>query len=313
MKKIVAVFVCLMMVLSLFSCRTNDRNDEETVTTNDIPTSLNDIAIQMYEAAICDEICVIDEYLGEIKLKSCRIPSDNTRLDECKLLTKAILDLDGDGVDEYVIKASDHDHIVLHYYNGKVYSYGFYINRLNADGTFYWSDASVAGDWQGGLDKIIFEGETLTTKNIYRIEYPEQSVINYYETEGYEFYINGEAVTESEFFDFDRYRTNMVFTPFEWSSSYPITAEQAWNLANAYWNNIDGSREGAAGTLVVYKVVLFDVPITNTDHYHIALQAEIFSNFDIRRDCNLPNEIRLYEQLLVNAFTGECREYIETE
>lgn len=90
-------------------------------------------------------------------------------------------------------------------------------------------------------------------------------------------------------------------------------AEQAWNLSNEYWNHADGSHDGAAGTLVVYKVVLLDAPNADTDEYRIGLQAEFFSNHDIRKDCNPPNEIRLYEQLLVNAFTGEVREYTEPE
>ena len=35
MRKIVSVLMCLMIVLSLFSCRIKDQKGEETITTND--------------------------------------------------------------------------------------------------------------------------------------------------------------------------------------------------------------------------------------------------------------------------------------
>lgn len=317
MKKLAVVLICLMMVLSLFSCRTSDQKDEDPVNTPTDPSpASNDVALQMYEAAIRDEICVFDERLGETKLKSLRFPSNNKMLAEYKLLTKAILDMDQDGINEYVIKSPNNDHIILHYYNGKVYSYCFDIGdfcNLRTDGTFYWNDFSAEGNWEGGLNKIIFDGATLNIKSICGLKYFENSVVNYYESDYYEHYINGEAVTRSEYLDFYTRKTSMTFTPFEPTCSYPITAEQAWNLANAYWNNADGSNEGAVGTLVVYKVVLLDTPNSDTNDYRIALQAEFFSNHDIRKDYNPPKEIRLYEQLLVNAFTGEVREYVEPE
>ena len=175
MKKHIVFLLCLIMILSLFSCESNnnqeDRSSNENTDSSDVSEdSTNDIseaeiAMQMYEAAINDEICVVDEHLGEIKLKDCRFPSNNTELDECKLLTKAILDIDQDGVNEYVIKSPDNDHIVLHYHNGKVYSYCLGISdfyNFNTDGTFYWYDSSEAGEWECGLNKIIFDGSTVT-------------------------------------------------------------------------------------------------------------------------------------------------------
>ncbi|MBQ5834254.1 MAG: hypothetical protein IIW36_05505 [Clostridia bacterium] len=313
MKKILALLLCLMMVLPLASCEMNDGEKEPSQTNPPAPpASEAEKAMQMYDAVIRNEICVFDERLGKTKLQSLRFPSNHAKLDECELLTKAILDIDQDGVNEYIIKSPDNDHIILRYHNGKVYSYCLDVGvfcRFNTDGTFYWSDPSVPESWEGGLSKIIFDGERLNTQTICSLKYSEKSVINYYETDHYEYYINGEAATYSEFQDVYRFRTSMRFTPFAPTSAYPITTQQAWNIANAHWDNLDGCSEGAVGTLVSYKVVLLGIPNSDTSAYHVALQAEFFSNHDIRHYCIPPEEIRSEGQILVDAFTGEVSEY----
>ena len=96
MRKIVSVLMCLMIVLSLFSCRIKDQKGEENVSPQRYFHLIN-----------------FDEHLGEIKLKDCRFPSNHLRLDECEILNKAILDMDGDGVNEYVIQLEAKDHIVI--------------------------------------------------------------------------------------------------------------------------------------------------------------------------------------------------------
>ncbi len=137
MRKFVAAALCLIMLMSLFSCdieNSNDNKDNDITSNTDSNTSQeetdatpiqktqSEIAMKMYEQAIKGEICIIDEHLGEIKLKDCQFPSDGLRLDDCDILYKAILDMDGDGINEYVIKSETKEHIVLHYYDGKVYS-----------------------------------------------------------------------------------------------------------------------------------------------------------------------------------------------
>ena len=265
----------------------------------------DDIAIEMYEEAINDKICVFDEHLGEIKLKSLRFPSNNTTLEECKLLTKAILDVDQDGVNEYVIKSPDNDHIILHYYNGKVYSYCLYSNdyyEFNTDGTFYWYDCSEAEGEECGLNKIIFDGETLNVKSIYSLKHSENPT-------KYEYFVEGEAVAEDEYYDYrnSNYpKERMTFSYFELTHSYPITAEQAWNLANAYWDNQDGRTEGAAGTNLTARVVLIDTPNSDSNYYRVAYQVEWSSNGGKEgHECMPPYDIQLHDQILVNAFTGE--------
>lgn len=320
MKKYIAFLLCLIMILSLISCDINnnhedlssnengglsDVNDDSTNDDNITPSvSENEKAMQMYEAAINDEICVIDEHLGEIKLKACRVPSNNVRIDECNFLTKSILDLDGDGVDEFVIKSSDYDHIILRYYNGKVYSYGFYINQLNTDGTFYWSDSSVTGDWSGGLNKIISEGETLITKNIYRLKFSKNPT-------QYEYFIEGKVVTSDEYYDYRAHhypKESMKFSQFELTSPYLITAEEAWNLANEYWDHQDGISEGGAGTIWIAHIALIDKPNSETNDYRFAFQVKWYSGGgQDGYECMPPYDIQIKDEILVDAFTRKIR------
>ena len=316
MKKRLALLLCCMMTFSLASCilepaatrdtaantiTTNLPTENGESTTNTSPVS-NEIAMEMYEAAIKGEICVIDERLGEIKLKACRVPSNNVRIDECNFLTKSILDLDGDGVDEFVIKSSDYDHIILRYYNGKVYSYGFYINQLNTDGTFYWSDSSVTGDWSVGLNKIISEGETLITKNIYRLKFSKNPT-------QYEYFIEGKVVTSDEYYDYRAHhypKESMNFSQFELTSPYLITAEEAWNLANEYWDHQDGRSDCGAGTIWIAHIALIDKPNSETNDYRFAFQVKWYSGGgQDGYECMPPYDIQIKDEILVDAFTRE--------
>ncbi len=295
------------MILSLFSCRTNDQKGKEPVTTTETtPPLSNDIAMEMYEAAINDEICVFDERFGEIKLKDLRFASNDTTLEESKLLKKAILDIDQDGVNEYVIQSPNQEYIILRCYNGKAYSYwldvcDFY--NFNTDGTFYWYDSSEVEGWECGLNKAIFDGDVLNTKSLYSLKYSENPT-------KYEYFVEGAAVTESEY---DTYRAHniirkegMNFSQFELMCSYPITAEQAWNLASAYWDNQDGCREQSAGTILTVRIVLIDTPNSETNYYRVAFQVEWNSGGGLEGyECMPPYSIREHDQILVNAFTGE--------
>lgn len=296
MKKTIFAFLFLTMLLSLFSCISNQNQDD---------LSEAEIAMEMYEAAINDEICVFDERSGEIKLKSLRFPSNDTRLDACKLLMKAIPDIDQDGVNEYVIQSPDHEYIILRYCNGKVYSYrldtdDFY--QFNADGTFYWYDSSVADGEECGLSKIIFDGETLIVKSIYSLKYFENPT-------KYEYFVEGEDVTEDEYYAYrahNIHKAKMKFSQFELTCAYPITAEQAWNLANVYWDHQDGRSECGAGTIWTAGIVLIDTPNSETDYYRVAFQVEWNSGGGREgHECLPPHHINVHDQILVNAFTGE--------
>jgi hypothetical protein len=186
-----------------------------------------------------------------------------------------------------------------------VYSYRLDINdfyNFNTDGTFYWYDSSEEGEWKCGLDKIIFDGETLNTKPVYGIKYSKNPT-------KYEYFVEGAAVTESEYSSYradNRRYEKMKFSYLEFECSYPITAEKAWELANAYWDNRDGSIDGGAGTTWTVRITLTDTPSFENDYYRVDFQVEWSSNGGGEGDeCKPPYATKLQDQILVNAFTGE--------
>ena len=332
MRKFVAAALCLIMLMSLFSCdieNSNDNKDNDITSNTDSNTSQeetdatpiqktqSEIAMKMYEQAIKGEICIIDEHLGEIKLKDCQFPSDGLRLDDCDILYKAILDMDGDGINEYVIQSETKEHIVLHYYDGKVYSYCFtgmsFFNLMN-DGFFYWVDSYDVNNCTRGCNRITFDGASCGVKEIYRIK---QTRPYDYGDGHHEYYVDGKQITREEFQSY--YHAIRVigrlaaFSPFDFSCEYPISSEKAFELASNYWGIKSGEEEGAAGSRYVSTIVILEKPNNDTLNYHIGLRWEGYSTHVID---NLfgqpPGEEGIYEELIVDAITGECREYVDS-
>ena len=331
MKKHIAFLLCMLMMLSLFSCNvdeeadtdpstddtankeqnitqpsddtaTDNNADTDDDTTADEPiferTEENYIAMRMYTAVIKGEVCIIDEHLGEIKLKDYHFPSNNTRLEECKLLEKASLDVDGDGIREFVIKSSDQEYVILRCYNEKVYSYclnGCDYYKFNTDGTFYWAISLDTSAMECGLSKITFDGESLNVRSLSSLKDPQC-----------EYFVDGKAVTAKEYHNFrDGFRTiAMDFSYLDLTPLYPINAEQAWNLANDYWDNQDGSRDYGVGNVWTNRIVLIDIPSSDTDYYRVSLQDERYSKAQEGYEC-MPHSVKEIDQILVNAFTGE--------
>ena len=340
MKKLVAVLMCLMMVLSLASCDFNrdpddlsqnedksesDVNDDNNTNGNTDSSDANDnsendtvipqhpeaeIAMQAYQAAINDEICVVDENLGEIKLKDCRFPSDNVRLGDCEILYKAILDMDGDGLNEYVIQSETKDHIVLRYYNGKVYSYCFESNdffNLNNDGSFYWIDSYELDNCTRGYNRIDFDGSSCRIKELYRIK--QTSRYDYGDSD-HEYYVDGKQITREEFQDYyDSYCRNkrlMTFSPLDISCEYPISSEKACEIASNYWGVKSGMEDGAAGSTYVSEIIVLEKPNNDTQSYHIGCQWAGYTNHVIDDFyAQTPDSVRISKELIVDAITGK--------
>ena len=337
MKKYRAFLLCLIMLLS--SCNSDKENDtassnndttdkeqnsaqsyDNTATDNNAATDNNTttnnntttdepifekseehyIAMRAYASVIKGEAFAIDERLGEINLKDYHFPSNNTRLEECKLLEKAVLDVDGDGIGEFVIKSSDQEYIILRYYNGKVYSYcldscDYY--KFNTNGTFYWAISPDTTAMECGLSKITFDGESLSIKSLYSLKGPMQC----------EYFVDGKAVTAKEYHNYrDGFRTGaMDFSYLDLTPLYPINAEQAWNLANDYWDNQDGNRDYGVGNVWTNRIVLIDIPSSLADYYRVSLQQERYSRAQEGYECMPPASISEIDQILVNAYTGD--------
>lgn len=328
MKKYIAFLLCLITILSLISCDINNNHEDlssnENGSSSDVddgtngdnvtmPISETEKAMQMYEAAIRGEICVTDKDLGEIKLEDCRFSSNDLSLGECEILSKAILDMDSDGINEYVIQSPDKDYIVLHYYGGKVFSYCFDKNNfynLNADGSFYWSDSYESENWTHGLNQITFDGSSLSIKEIYRIKHI--TPFDFYEN--LEFYVDGKHIKREEFLDYHKSEILVIFSPLDISCEHPISSEKACEIASNYWGIESGMSEGAAGTRILHKIVILEKPNSDTQGYRISWQWEGYRNHVPDSPYSLPPEnVTIHKELFVDAITGECREYTNTE
>ncbi len=228
MKKLIAFFLCLMMMLLLVSCELNeDQNElssnENTVlsdvtddNTNDNTTSLSkaEIAMEMYEETLSG-------------LAYYPTPYSRTPLCECEKLGYAYVDFDGDCVNEFVIDCGDT--LILRYYEGKVYIYEFTFRSLyylKTDGSYDWNHTGL--DFEYGENQIYFEGASLKTKELWRI-------VNDGEPNA-EYYIEEKSVSQEQLQKYieDNPKTKVEFLPLELSWKKEITPEEALQIASEH-------------------------------------------------------------------------------
>lgn len=123
--------------------------------------------------------------------------------------------------------------------------------------------------------------------------------------------MGGKQITHEEFLDYDssNHKTGATFSPLDISCEYPISSEKAYELASNYWEFESGMSEGAAGTIIVNKIVILEKPNSDTQSYRISWQMEGYSNHAPGTWYSLPpKSVISHKELLVNAITGECRE-----
>ena len=317
MKKFVSVLMCLMMLLSLFSCRTAEEQEIGSDTTDSASSTLNVDAMQPYPPEITGEL--IDTVLEESDPNAFQFLSAAMGLDESAILYKTVLDMDGDGIDESVIRLENKEHIVLHSYDGKLYGYRFdsmsFFN-LNDDGSFYWIDSNDVSDCTRGCNRITFDGAVCHVKELYRIK--QTSPYDYGDGD-HEYYIDGKQVTHKEFKDY--YNTNCrrkdlaIFTPVDLSCEYPISSGKAGEIASNHWGVKSGSTDGTAGTVYLSQIVILEKPSNDTPSYRVGLYWEGYQTHVIDDLFGQPpsREGRIYEELIVDAITGECREHTDTD
>ena len=248
MKKIVAAALCLIMLMSLFSCNIENSNDnkdnditsntdsntssEETDTTP-IQKTQSEIAMEMYESVLNNEIKVYETDIQEYNyLADCKTPYNRIPLADCEQLKYAYTDMDNDSINELVIDCGDT--LLLRYYEGTIYVYPFTFRQLynlNTDGSYSWNHTGQ--DFEYGEKKIYFEGAELKAKELYRI-------VNDGEPNA-EYYVEGKPATQEELQKYieDNPKTQLVFLPLEVSWQNKISQSEAIELAEKYWESFD--------------------------------------------------------------------------
>jgi hypothetical protein len=317
MRKIVAAALCLIILMSLFSCNIENSNDnkdnditsntdsntssEETDTTP-IQKTQSEIAMEMYESVLNNEIKVYETDIQEYNyLANCKTPYNRIPLADCEQLKHAYTDMDNDSINELVIDCGDT--LLLRYYEGTVYLYSFTFRSLydlNTDGSYSWNHTGQ--DFEYGEKQIYFEGAELKAKELYRI-------VNDGEPNA-EYYVEGKPVTQEELQKYieDNPKTRLVFLPLEVSWQNKISQSEAIELAEEYWETKDGFTDYGAGSMWIWHIILLDDRSSvENGYYHIGLQVDHYG-----RD---GNDLRVLlessmEHLFVNAVTGECQEYV---
>lgn len=254
MKKLTAFLLASNILLSMTSCNfaknyddiqsKNSDNTQETVLTSDNPqpqtpstgTPLfysNDLAMQMYEAALNNEIMVYETVEEKFQyLKDYRTPYDRIPLEELGSLSYIYMDVDGDSVNELVIDCGDT--LILRYHECKVYVYPFTFRNLydlTEDGSYYWNHTGT--DFEYGEKKLAFEGAKLASKSVWRI-------VNDGEPNA-EYYIGDKQVSEEEILKYleGNPKTRVEFSPLEVSWMNEISYYEAFSLAEKYWERYE--------------------------------------------------------------------------
>ena len=312
MKKYIAFLLCLLMILSLFSCKSNEAHNDlssnentdlSDVTDDNITSQLSEAetAMKMYESVLENEIKVYETDTQEYNyLADCRTPYENILLRDCENLRYAYTDIDDDSTEELVIDCGDT--LILRYYEGGVYLYSFTFRQLShlyIDGSYYWK--YTGQNFECGWSKIYFEGAELKTNELYRI-------VNEGELNA-EYYMEGDQVTKEEFLKNINYglELRLQFNPLEVSWQKKITSGEALPIASEYWGIEDGFTDYGAGSMWIHRIMILDSPSSAWGYYHIGLQIDHYG-----RD---HNDLRVLfgssmEHLFVGSVTGECQDYV---
>ena len=316
MKKLVAAALCLIMLMSLFSCNienSNDNKDNDITSNTDSNTSSEEtdttpiqktqyeIAMEMYESVLNNEIKVYETDIQEYNyLADCKTPYNRIPLADCERLKYAYTDMDNDSINELVIDCGDT--LLLRYYAGTVYVYSFTFRNmyyLHTDGSYAWKHTGE--NFEYGESRIYFEGAELKTKNLYR-------VVNDGEPNA-EYYIEGKQATLEELQNYigDTPKENVEFFTLEVPWQKILTLEEAMEIASEYWGVEDGFTDYGAGSMWIYHFILLDPPWSTDGYYHIGLQVDHYG-----RD---GNDLRVLlgssmKHLFVGSVTGKCQEYV---
>ena len=283
MKKFVAAFLCLTMLLSLFSCKSNEDQGTppQNGNTNNIPTQISEAekAMKMYEAFLENEITA-----GGLYLKNCREEYLRDYLWERNGSVRyAYVDMDGDGQVELLVRGIDTFIFSYSRESNKVIQDDLYdfraMNRVYVDGSYSWnyggSDGVSYGIKKNGKDVWFIENEGGTNPLYYIGErsVAKEELLKYFE--------DNPSPEEVKFTAISGKGWNKV-----------IGRERAEEIASEYWNIKDGDiNEQTNKKYIIYTCgiageIYYIIPRSgyyyepDIDSLYIdAITGEVFSDF----------------------------------
>ena len=252
MKKIIALLLVFIMLLSLFSCveKKPDTTSDDNAETTTIPknddlsdqTAHNELAKENFAKAIRNEINVYYPlnnnptphvtYFSSICSSTKGVPT-----------RQAMIDIDQDGIEELIL-GYESFFILLDFQDDVVYATDLnpdFWSEIYTDGSFYWSICDVFG-YECGISRISFVNGIKKIEDLCR------------EVGDSQFFINNVQVTEEEYKAYvdSLERTPITFSPF-YSSFLTTEQEKAVELASAHWGIHDGDIDPERGFR--YRVV----------------------------------------------------------
>ena len=269
MKKLVAAALCLIMLLSLFSCNHNNGNitDLSDNDTSDTTTTLfdedrtdmgdknteeqpseneslqNQMALQAYGKAIRNEINVYYPLINSAT------PSETYFERICGAekgtpTAQALVDMDNDGIEELIL-SYDSFFILLHLENDKVYGTDFHLSSMETiytDGSFSWSHTDDIFGYECGISRVSFVNGIKKVEELCRTEGDSK------------FFIGGVQVTKDKYYDYldESERTPITFTTFD-TDFLDGNELKAIKIASDYWGINDGDFDSERG--LRYRVI----------------------------------------------------------
>ena len=269
MKKIIAAALCLIMLLSLFSCNHNngnitdlsdndtsdttttffdedrtdmgDKNTEEQPSENE--SLQNQMALQAYGKAIRNEINVYYPLINSAT------PYETYFEGICGAekgtpTAQALVDMDNDGIEELIL-SYDSFFILLHLENDKVYGTDFHLSSMETiytDGSFSWSHTDDIFGYEYGISRISFANGIIKVEELCRTEGDSK------------FFIGGVQVTKDKYYDYldESERTPITFTTFD-TDFLDGNELKAIKIASDYWGINDGDFDSERG--LRYRVI----------------------------------------------------------
>ena len=268
MKKHIALLLCFIMVVALFSCNynneniadssdndttdpttsdSNEKNTEEQPSKND--TIQNQMALRAYGEVIRNEISVYYPLLYsptpfEVYFEKICGPEKGTPT------YQALVDMDNDGIEELIL-SYDRFFILLHFENDIVYGTDFDLEAMNTiytDGSFSWSHTDDIFGYECGISRVSFINGIKKVEELCRTEGNSK------------FFISGVQVTKKQYEDYlnKSERTPIAFTAFDMdlfddNDFLDYDEAKAIKLASEYWGINDGDFDPERG--LRYRVI----------------------------------------------------------